>query len=156
MIIRIREWMSPTAWFAAGIFATGAFWYFLSNKNYYGILGSGLGAIVFAGLAIYLHQLSYKSALHASHREQLGRYLSEAQGLRSRLSEQLLPIADHNAWVDRVNDYLRTNIGHDFEVRFSDFSGMVFYGDGSEKSKMSHSLEGRSRRLHEFIAELRS
>lgn len=152
---RVREWMSPTAWFVAGVFATGAFWYFLSNENYYGTVGSGLGAIVFAGLAIYLHRLSDKSAVHVLHREQLSRYLSEAQSLRARLGEQPLPVADHNAWVERVSEYLRKNLGQDFEVLFSDFSGMVFYGDGSEKSKMSRSLEGRSRRLNEFIAGLR-
>jgi hypothetical protein len=74
--------------------------------------------------------------------------------LRSRLNEQPLPIADHNAWVDGVRSYLRENLGADFEVRFSDFSGMVFYGDGSERSIMARSLEGRARRLNEFIAEL--
>jgi hypothetical protein len=38
--------------------------------------------------------------------------------------------------------YLRDNLGPDSEVRFGDFSGMVFYGDGSERSKMSNSIEG--------------
>jgi hypothetical protein len=155
MMNRVREGMSPTAWFVAGIFATGAFWYFLSNKNYYGTVGSGLGAALFAGLAIYLHRSSDKSSLQAPHREELSRFLSEAQSLRARLDEQPLPVADHNDWVGRVDEYLRKNLGPEFEVRFSDFSGMLFYGDGSEKSKMSRSLEGRSRRLHEFIAELR-
>lgn len=155
MNIRVREWMAPSAWFVAGIFATGAFWYFLSTKNYYGTAGSAVGAILFACLAIYLHRSTDRASSQAPHREQLGRFLYEAQSLRGRLNEQPLPVADHNAWVIRVEEYLRKNLGGDFEVRFSDFSGMVFYSDGSEKSKMSRSLEGRSRRLHKFIAELR-
>jgi hypothetical protein len=151
----IHGWMLPAAWFAAGIFATGAFWYFLSTKNYRGVLLASLGAIVFALLAIHLHRSSDAYAINASHRDQLSQFLTEAQKLRSRLGEQPLPVADHNAWVERVSVYLRENLGLSFEARFGDFSGMVFYGGGSEKSQMSCSLDGRSRRLHEFISELR-
>ena len=144
----------PAAWFVAGVFATGSFWYFLSQQNYLGTALSGLGAIVFAGVAIYLHRLNDRSVVNAPHRVQLAAFLSEAHMLRSRLNEHPLPIADHNAWVGRVRKYLREDIGPGFEVRFGDFSGMVFYGDGSERSKLSNSLEGRSRRLNEFLAEL--
>ena len=154
MTSHVREWMMPAAWFVAGVFATGSFWYFLSLQNYVGAVLSGIGAILFAGLAIYLHRLSDRSILNAPHRVQMAAFLSEAQRLRSRLNEQPLPIAEHNAWVNRVGKYLGEHLGQDFEVRFSDFSGMVFHGDGSERSKMSKSLEGRSRRLIEFIAEL--
>jgi hypothetical protein len=154
MTSHIRDWMTPAAWFVAGVFATGSFWYFLSQQNYSGTVLSGIGAVFFAGVAIYLHRRSDRSVLNAPHRERLATFVSEAQTLRSRLNEQPLPIADHNAWVDRVCKYLRENLGPDFEVRFSDFSGMVFYGDGSERSKMSRSLEGRSRRLNEFMGEL--
>lgn len=88
------------------------------------------------------------------HAEQLANFIVVAQKLRQRLGDNPLPIKDHNDWVARVNEYLRTNLGSAYEVRFSDFSGMTFYGDGSERSKMSQSLEGRSRRLHEFISEI--
>jgi hypothetical protein len=71
-----------------------------------------------------------------------------------RCSENPLPIADHNEWVARVEAYLRASIGDDYAVRFGDFSGMVFFGDGSERARMRQSLEGRSRRLHEFLSEL--
>src|SRR5436309_1789967 len=111
---RIRAWMLPAAWFVASIFATGAFWYFLSTKNYRGTFVSGLGAIVFAFLAIYLHQSTDSSVAHASHRDQLSHYLQEAQKLRSRLGEQPLPVADHNAWVERASEYLRENLGPSF------------------------------------------
>jgi hypothetical protein len=147
--------MAPAAWFVAGIFATGAFWYFLSVRDNPGALASAVGALLFALLAIYLHRASDSSVVHASHRDLLSSYLTEAQKLRSRLGEQPLPVSDHNAWVEKVSVYLRENLGPSFEVRFSDFSGMTFYGDGSDRSQMSRSLEGRSRRLHEFIAELR-
>jgi hypothetical protein len=154
MAYYIRNWMAPTAWFVAGVFATGSFWHFLSQQNIWGTVLSGIGALICAGLAIYLTHRSDRSVINAPHGERLTTFLSEAQRLRSRLNEQPLPIADHNAWVDGVRSYLRENLGADFEVRFSDFSGMVFYGDGSERSVMARSLEGRARRLNEFIAEL--
>jgi hypothetical protein len=87
-------------------------------------------------------------------RDQLAAFLTEAQALRARLGEMPLPVAEHNAWVDRVSKYLRESLSSAHEIRFSDSSGMTFYGEGSEQSKMSHSLEGRSRRLHEFLSEM--
>ena len=86
--------------------------------------------------------------------EKLAAFLKEAENLRQRLEESPLPIRDHNEWVERVSQYLKENLGTAYEIRFGDFSGMTFYGDGSERSKMSRSIEGRSRRLHEFIAEV--
>ena len=86
--------------------------------------------------------------------EQLAAFLVEAQELRRRGIEQPIPLADHNDWVERVSLYMRENLGAAYEVRFSDFSGMTFYGDGSERSQYAKSLDGRSRRLNEFISEL--
>jgi len=146
--------MVQVAWFAAGICATGAFWYFLSQKDYTGTVVTGVGAFVFAGLAVYLHVRKDGSSRKHQHKEQLAAFLIEAQQLRTRLDEVPLPIRDHNEWVDRVGGFLRQNLGKAYEVRFSDFSGMVFYGDGSERSKMSGSIDGRSRRLNEFMSEL--
>jgi hypothetical protein len=87
-------------------------------------------------------------------KDQLAAFLKEAQLLRARLREEPLPVNDHNAWVERVSTYLRENFGAAHEVRFSDFSGMTFHGDGTMRSEMSRSLDGRSRRLHEFISGL--
>ncbi len=84
----------------------------------------------------------------------LAGFLSEAHGLRARLNEQPLPVAEHNAWVNRVREYLKDDLGAEFEVRFSDFSGMTFYTDGSERAKLSRSLDGRSQRLIQFLEEL--
>ena len=103
MANNIRGWMMPAAWFVAGVFATGSFWYFLSQQNSIGTLLSAIGAIFFAGVAIYLHLQSGKSVLNAPHRRQLATFLSEAHRLRSRLNELPLPITEHNAWVSRVD-----------------------------------------------------
>jgi hypothetical protein len=148
----IPEWIIQVTWFVAGICATGALWYFLSQKDYPWAVLSGLGALLFAGFAIYL-QVRKVGSSHR-HSEQLAAFLAEGQRLRTRLDEVPLPVGDHNEWVNRVGDYLRHNLGRSYEVRFNDFSGMTFYGDGSERSKMSRSIEGRSRRLNEFISEL--
>lgn len=44
--------LQTVCWFVSGIFATGAFWYFLSQKNAFATLWSAFAAIVFALLAI--------------------------------------------------------------------------------------------------------
>jgi hypothetical protein len=147
--------MPQTVWFVASIFATGAFWYFLNNDQFGWTVASGVGALVFAGLAIYLHKRRSASLDLSVHREKLASFITEAQQLRTRLNETPLPVADHNAWVDRVAAYLRANLGEAYVVRLSDFSGMTFYSSSSERSKMERAIEGRSRRLQEFMAELK-
>lgn len=46
------EWLVQLTWFAAGISATGAFWYFLGQRNYHGTLWAGYVTAVFALLAV--------------------------------------------------------------------------------------------------------
>jgi hypothetical protein len=101
-----------------------------------------------------LPDLAAQQLVCREHSTILARFLTEAQQLRSRMGETPLPIDDHNQWVDRVSEYLRDQLGDSYEVRFSDFSGLKFYGDGSDKSAFSRSLDGRTRRLHEFIKEV--
>jgi hypothetical protein len=84
----------------------------------------------------------------------LGSFLREGQVLRARLVEDPLPIGDHNAWVERMNAYFAEQGADAYAVRLSDFSGMTFYGDGSQRSRISNSIDGRCRRLHEFIGEV--
>jgi hypothetical protein len=86
--------------------------------------------------------------------EKLSLFIKEGQQLKSRLGENPLPIQDHNDWVDRVDEHLEREFGNEYVTRFSNFSGMVFYGNASERSKMERSIDGRLRRLHEFISEL--
>jgi hypothetical protein len=84
----------------------------------------------------------------------LAGYITEAQGLRKRSAATPLPVKDHNEWVEKVSEYLRSNLGAAYEVRFSDFCGMVFLGNSSERSQFEKSIDGRTRRLHEFISEI--
>ena len=91
---------------------------------------------------------------HAEEIQALADFLAQAQRLQARVDEVPIPVEDHNTWVQTVEDYLRTRLGPGYMVRFSDFSGMTFFGEGTERSQMSRSLQGRARRLHEFISEL--
>ena len=112
----------------------------------------------------FLRLLGYKSAavpssastvdIRRRHADRLAAFLVEAQVMRSVDKQLSIPVAEHNAWVTRVSQYLGEHLGVSYEVRFSDFSGMTFYGDGSERFQYAKSLDGRSRRLNEFIAEL--
>lgn len=51
----IPDWMLQLTWFAAGVCATGAIWYFLAQKRRGGALLAGLGAFAFAALAVAFH-----------------------------------------------------------------------------------------------------
>jgi hypothetical protein len=146
--------MPPVAWFVAGIFATGAFWYYLSKGSLIGSWSSAIGAVLFVALAVHLQRQCDPRVRNRPHRDQLATFLTEAQVLRARKDEDPLPVEEHNQWVSKVETYLRGELGAAYSVRFSDFSGMTFYGSGSEKSKYERSLDGRSRRLMEFIKEL--
>jgi hypothetical protein len=52
----VPDWYIQSSWWASGIFATGAVWYFLSTREYPLAIGAGLAAIAFAGLAVYFHR----------------------------------------------------------------------------------------------------
>ena len=84
----------------------------------------------------------------------LASLIEGGQKLKGRLNETPLPIQAHNEWVEYAKKYLRSNLGKGYEVRFGDFSGIVFYGNASERSMMERSIDGRLRRLHEFLAEV--
>ena len=86
-------------------------------------------------------------------REALAIFVEKASSLSARASEEPLPITACNEWVSSVEAYLRGNLDASFVARFGNFSGMTFYGDGSPKANYKNSLDGRTRRLHEFIRE---
>lgn len=52
----IPEWTIQTCWWASGIFATGAVWYFLSQGSYLYTGLAAIGALAFWLLAIFLHR----------------------------------------------------------------------------------------------------
>jgi hypothetical protein len=53
---KIPDWAIQASWWASGIFATGAAWYFLSKEEYVYTCLSIAGAGGFAALAIFLHR----------------------------------------------------------------------------------------------------
>jgi hypothetical protein len=48
------DWVYQALWSISGVFATGAFWYFLSQQNYRATIWSGYAAVVVALLAVAL------------------------------------------------------------------------------------------------------
>ena len=88
--------------------------------------------------------------------KRLSGFIREDQELREHLEENPSQTEQHNAWVERINGYFLEQGAKDYAVRLNDFSGMTFYGDGSDRSQISNSITGRCQRLQEFIAEIRS
>jgi len=119
-----------------------------ANKEW---LFSGIGIFVFAGL---IGLVRFFIARRRIDPNKVAQFIREGQDLRARLNEEPLPIQEHNDWVDRMVSYFKQYKGHAYVVRLSDFSGMTFHGDGSARSKMSMLIDGRIRRLNEFISEL--
>ena len=150
----LPEWLVQITWFVAGVFGTGALWYFLSIKNSEAALISGVAAIVLAVLAVFLHKINDKNSRLLTYREKITSFVAEGHKLISRLGEEKLPTEEINTWVTNVENYLKVNLDESFVSRFNDFSGMVFYGDGSEKSQHKNAIDGRVRRLNQFLTEL--
>lgn len=63
MKVRVPTWLLQVTWFIAGVFGTGAFWYYLSQNNSLWTCISAAGAILFSVLAIVLHVLSEAKAV---------------------------------------------------------------------------------------------
>jgi hypothetical protein len=141
------------AWFTAGVFATGAVWFFLSKNDLVSVGISAFGAIAFVVVAMYLHGLNDQSKQLRMKREQLGSFLKDAEALMGRANEDPGPIQAHNDWVAQVERYLTETLDSSYAARFGNFDGMTFYLS-NPNSGLKRSLQGRSRRLHEFIAEL--
>lgn len=79
----------------------------------------------------------------------LANYILEGNQLRSRSKEDPLPIEELNKWVEKIEKHLKEKGKSHWVVKLNDFSGYTFYSGGYEKS-----IEGRIRRLHEFINQL--
>ena len=74
--------------------------------------------------------------------------------MSAQVNHDPLPIEAHNAWVVRVENYLKQALDASYAARFSNFHGMQFYSNSNPNSGLKMSIEGHSRRLHEFISEL--
>jgi hypothetical protein len=146
----VPDWQVQLIWFLASIFATGALWYFLSRDEILLAVMSMFAATALAAVAVALHRLNDRSARFKFHRENLARFLGEAEHLLHSYSGQRLPADATHAWAARVETYLREQLDSSYIARFRNFSGMVFFsGSGSERN----AIDGHSRRLHEFIKE---
>ena len=149
----VPDWLVQLVWFIAGIYATGALWYFLSRDDFLSAALSLGGAVMLTFVAVQLNRLNDKSTRYKAHREQLAGFMKEAEVLRTRSTEVPLPVQAHNEWVARVEAYLTEQLDASYAARLGNFSGLTFYGDGSQKSEYENSINGRSKRLHEFITE---
>jgi hypothetical protein len=71
---------------------------------------SGTGNIQIAR-ATNVHIASAPKERQSPHAEKMASFIVEAQKLRDRLGETPLPVRDHNEWGERVNQYLKANLG---------------------------------------------
>lgn len=149
----VPAWLLQLVWFLAGVFATGAVWFFLSKDEYVSAWLSVGATFALVLVAVQLHRLNDRTARFRGIREALAAFAIEASALLARAFEEPLPVEAHDEWVSRVEAYLRTELDSSFAARFGNFSGMTFYGDGSTRSQFKISLDGHTQRLHEFIRE---
>jgi cell division protein FtsW (lipid II flippase) len=49
------DWLFQVMWFGASVGATGAIWYFLSQRNYHAVLWWGFATAIVILLAVTLH-----------------------------------------------------------------------------------------------------
>ena len=85
-------------------------------------------------LAVFLQKINDKSSWLLSQKEKITSFVAEGHQLLSRLDDIKSTTEEINIWLSNVEKYLRLNLDASFASRFNDFSGMVFYGDGTEKS----------------------
>lgn len=149
----VPAWLTQLVWFLAGIFATGAVWFFLSRDEHLFAWLSVAAAAVLTVVAVQLLRVNDREARFRMVREKLAQFADTATALAARSSEDPLPNAEHNEWVSSVEAFLRSELDSSYAARFSNFSGMTFYGDGSPKSNYRNSVDGRTRRIHEFMRE---
>lgn len=125
----------------------GIRWYSNPSGNYE-------AAFALAGVLTLLTEWFRRHLQRGVEANRISVFIEEGQELMKRREENPLPIEEHNAWAERMETYFRKLGRQDYAIRVSDFSGLTFYSDGSEKSKYSRAIDGRLRRLHEFLHEL--
>lgn len=125
----------------------GVQWYLHPNGNYE-------AAFALSGVIVLLSEWFRRHFRTGVKADEISAFIQEGQMFMSRKEEMPLPVEEHNAWVSRMETYFRRLGRADYAVRLNDFSGLTFYGDDSEKAKYSRAIDGRLRRLHEFLREL--
>ncbi|UXA51598.1 hypothetical protein M0D45_12695 [Xanthomonas prunicola] len=105
-----KDWHLQLVWFIAGIFATGAVWYFISTGKSLPAVLSGLAAFGFALFAIYLHR-ARDQASESKSRERIenGRLHGE---IRLAVGEELITFNE----LERTTDFdiVKVNTSHHF------------------------------------------
>jgi hypothetical protein len=83
----------------------------------------------------------------------LGRALTTGTGLIEEQNEKDEDQAKRDAetWGKQTHDLIAAAYGDGEAQLFLDSSGYVFYGDGSEKSKIRNWIDGRMRRITELL-----
>lgn len=125
----------------------GVQWYLNPNGNYE-------AAFALSGVVALLAERFRRHLGSSLDLDQLSAFVQQGRALMRRKDEIPLPVQDHNDWVERMERYFSKLHRPEYAVRLSDFSGLTFFGDGSDKSKFANSIDGRLRRLHEFLREL--
>ena len=77
----VPEWLQQLVWFFAGIYATGAIWYYLSKDDFIVAGLSVAGAVAMTVVAIQLQRLNDRSARFRSIREQLAKQIEGLSAL---------------------------------------------------------------------------
>ena len=150
----VPDWLVQLVWFLAGVYGTGALWYFLSRDDYLSATFSLGGAAILTFVATQLHRINDRTSRLKVHREHLAAFLKEAEALLARSSENPLPAQAHNEWIARTETYLREQLDASYAACLGNFSGITFYGNGSQESGYKNAINGRCTRLHQFITEL--
>lgn len=72
---QVPDWLVQLTWFVAGIFATGALWYFISVKNTALVFAAASATALFCLLAVHLHRL----------RDRIAEEIAASEGLKKRM-----------------------------------------------------------------------
>lgn len=150
----IPAWLIQLTWFVAGVFATGAVWFFLSRNEMFSSSLSAFGAVATVLIAVSLHWLGDKDRRYRALRASLGDHLQNCSALLNENQLGSPPTEKANQWIAQVSDFIAKNMDQSYVARFHNFSGITFYSDGSERSNVRNALQGRAQRLQEFLQEL--
>ena len=93
-----------------------------------------------------LSHIQNKQAAIINIKNKLGNFLKRASQITD--SGQLFE------WIDDVESDVKNHMGQGEMERLRDHSGYVFYGDGSEKSRLENKLDGYRRRIGELMDRL--
>jgi hypothetical protein len=110
----IPDWCIQGSWFVAGIFATGALWYYLSTNSAFGVWGAVAGALLFSGVAIALHRRRDAQLSEAASRADQSRTLSAAP-TKENIERVILNSDPRTDWTSQ-SDPTKTVYSYNYDV----------------------------------------